>query len=188
MPANSVTVDPIRARDARGRTPLHRAALAGCEERCRALLAQGADPDALDDAGRSAAALVPSGDPSCDPEDCAAWRALARRLAEAEREARHRVTCEGFERDEATRGAREWVLRACGSPLAHGGGTRVIRCVRREATPEGFTLTLQVCSEYAGINPAFDPPWSQEHGLTLRVDARGWPRSFAECVPVRPVG
>lgn len=165
----------VRSRDARGRTALHHAASAANAERCRVLLAEGADPDALDDDARSAADLVSVGDPSCDPEDCAAWRALKQQLSAAERDARELVHEEGFDPALSTRGVRERVLRACGSVRDRGGGTRSIRCVHSERTGSGWFVRVVVISEYAGVNPAFDPPWTQETSLDIALDDRGWP-------------
>jgi hypothetical protein len=169
----------LRARDRRGRTSLHRAALDGDSARCESLLALGADSDALDDDGRSAAELVPHGDPSCDPQDVSAWRWLAATLAEAERAARARTHERGFDGSFSTRGVREWTLRSLGSLLDGGGGERWIECARCERDDAGtIRLSLVIRSELDGVNPAFDPPWTREDQRTVVLDARGWPVSF----------
>lgn len=76
----------LSRRDAGGRTLLHHAAGATNEAACRWLLAQGVDVDARDDRGRTAADYVSCGDPSCDPEDVSAWRALRAALEDPARE------------------------------------------------------------------------------------------------------
>jgi hypothetical protein len=169
----------LRARDRRGRTSLHRAAIEADSARCASLLALGADADALDDDGRSAAELVPNGDPSCDPQDVNAWRALAATIAEAEQAASARTHERGFDGSFSTRGVREWTLRSLGSLLDGGGGERWIECARCERDAAGtIRLSLVIRSEFDGVNPAFDPPWTREDRRSVELDPRGWPLSF----------
>lgn len=169
----------LRARDHRGRTPLHRAALDADSARCESLLALGADPDALDDDGRSAAELVPNGDPSCDPQDVNAWRALAATLAEAERAARARTHERGFDGSFSTRGVREWTLRALGSPLDAGARERCIECARCERDAAGtIRLSIVIRSELDAATHDFDPPRTREERRSVELDPRGWPLSF----------
>jgi len=164
----------LSRRDARGRTLLHHAASGANDAACRWLLAQGVDADARDDRRRSAADLVSRGDPSCDPEDVSAWRSLRGTLEAAERAARAAVAVEGFPAELSTDGVREWVLRRFGSLAKQGGGRRTIRCVAAVRDGEGWRFEGSVRSEYAGANPAHDPPWEQEEAVALSLDAAGW--------------
>lgn len=165
----------LSRRDAHGRTLLHHAASGGNDAVCRWLLDQRVDADARDDRRRSAADCVSRGDPSCDPEDVHAWRSLRHVLEEAERAARAAVAVEGFPAELPADGVREWALRRFGSLAKQGGGRRMIRCVAAVREGDGWRWQGSVRSEYAGANPAHDPPWEQEEDVALSLDAEGWP-------------
>jgi len=183
----------ISRRDAHGRSLLHHAASGANDAVCRWLLEQRVDADARDDRRRSAADFVSRGDPSCDPAEVLAWRSLHTVLEEAERTARGAVVVEGFPADLSTDGVREWALRRLGSLARQGGGQRTIRCVAAAREGDGWRFEGSVRSEYAGANPAHDPPWAQEEAVALSLDADGWVRpgqgttpSACGCCPTRP--
>lgn len=146
---------------------LHTAAAAGDADAVEALLARGADPTAPGPDGRTAAQRVSRGDPSCDPEDVAAWRQLRQRLEAAAA----RVACVALHAPAGVLAGplRVWVARTVPSPLDQGGGQ-----LQMEVSPLApGRLLVQVRGDYHGALPASDPPWSLQAEVELTVDDDG---------------
>jgi len=102
-------------------------------------------------------------------------RGGAELLLQAERAARAAVVVEGSPEALPTDGVREWALRRFGSFAKQGGGRRTIQCLAAARDGDGWRFEGRVRSEYAGPNPAHDPPWQQDEVIALSLDADGWP-------------
>jgi hypothetical protein len=146
---------------------LHAAAALGDADAVEALLARGADPTACGADGRTAAQRVPTGDPSCDPEDVVAWRQLHRRLEAAAA----RVACVTLHAPANVIAGplRVWVAREAPSPLDQGGGQ--LRVDVSPLTPG--CLLLRLAGDYHGTSPGADPPWSLRAEVEVAVDDDG---------------
>lgn len=146
---------------------LHDAAARGDSDAVEALLERGADPTAARADGRTAAQRVPGGDPSCDPQDVAAWRLLRRRL---ERAAARVDAVELSAPGEVVPGPlRVWIARTAPSPVDQGGG-RLRAEVTRLAPGR---LLVRLDGDYHGALPSADPPWTLRAEVEVTVDDDG---------------